>query len=108
MSSYNRDVIMSATLCYTGGSYLNYALARHRAFVKDAEDWNWRAKLLQKPGVVLRRKERGHAPALYTSHKSIELAGFVIRTGLLPALHKHWKRHFAGTRPRPAMPGRVP
>ena len=88
-SSYNRGVIIAANLCYTGGSYVNYSAARHKAFTKDAEDWSWRAKLLQKPGVVLRRKERFHAPALYTSHKSMELAGFVIRTGLLPTLHKY-------------------
>ena len=107
-SSYKWGVIIAANLCYTGGSYLNYSVARHRAYEMNAEDWSWRAILLQEPGVVLRRKERFHAPALYTFHKSIELAGFAIRTWLIPTLHKHWKRHFAGTRPRPERPLQAP
>ena len=45
---------MSTTLCSTGGGYANYATARHRAFQKDPNAWDWWAKLLRQPGVGLR------------------------------------------------------
>ena len=92
---------MSTTLCSTGGGYANYATARHRAFQKDPNAWDWRAKLLRQPGVGLRRKESGHATELYTSQKSIGLAGFVVTSALLSTLPRQWKRHFRPTRPRP-------